>query len=127
MMHYDVRGSGPIDLMLLHGMGSSDTWRPLLSCLDYDRVRAVTCDLRGHGRSEGGAERYTYPQLNADLLAIADAAGMESFVLVGFSGSCKNAVWFACRAARARPRTCACCAAGSRCRAVATRNPCLFF
>jgi pimeloyl-ACP methyl ester carboxylesterase len=94
-LHYEVLGSGRTDLLFLHGMGTSDTWRPLLGCLDFDQVRAVTCDWRGHGRSDGGPERFTYPQLNADVLAIADAAAMDSGVIVGFSGSCKNAVWLA--------------------------------
>ncbi|MGH7946447.1 MAG: alpha/beta fold hydrolase [Opitutaceae bacterium] len=38
---------------------------------------------------------FTYPQLNRDILAVAEAAGFARSVVVGFSGGCKNAVWLA--------------------------------
>lgn len=94
-LHYEVYGNGSPAVVLLHGMGTSDTWRPLLRHLDLKALRVVTCDLRGHGVSGGGAESFTYAQLNEDLVAVVQAAGIDRCVIVGFSGGCKNAVWFA--------------------------------
>jgi non-heme chloroperoxidase len=95
-LYYEVHGSGPHVLLLLHGMGDARSlWSPLLQHLDPHLVRAIIVDWRGHDRSAGDNSGFTYAQLHQDLLAIADAAGIESCVVVGFSGSCKNAVWAA--------------------------------
>lgn len=95
-LHYKIHGTGPVDLILLHGMGgSSSAWEPVLALLDPGAFRALAPDLRGHGASRGGETRFTYPQLTADILSVADAAGMTEAVVVGFSGSGKNAVHLA--------------------------------
>jgi pimeloyl-ACP methyl ester carboxylesterase len=96
-LHYELHGHGLRSLLLLHGMGTSDTWRPLLQHLNLDTWRVLTFDWRGHGRS-GGAAGFTYPQLQRDVLTVLDAAKFPTCIVVGFSGSCKNAVWLAAEA-----------------------------
>jgi 3-oxoadipate enol-lactonase len=98
-LHYDIHGTGSNDLILLHGMGSSSScWAPLLTQLDPAAFRAITLDLRGHGQSRGGETHFTFPQLTADLRAVADAAGIGQAVVVAHSGSSKNAVCLALEA-----------------------------
>ncbi|MEO5958939.1 MAG: alpha/beta hydrolase [Opitutaceae bacterium] len=98
-LHYDIHGTGPTDLILLHGMGESSTsWEVVLTHLDLAAFRVVTLDLRGHGHSRGGEMRFTFPQLTADILAVADAAGVRRAVVVAHSGSSKNAVCLALEA-----------------------------
>lgn len=98
-LHYEVHGSGVLDVLLIHGMGGARaTWDPVLEHWDRESLRAIIPDLRGHGRSGGDRESFNYPQLHGDLLALAAEAGIESCVVVGFSGSCKNAVWFGAEA-----------------------------
>jgi pimeloyl-ACP methyl ester carboxylesterase len=98
-LHYAVHGSGPVEMLLLHGMGgTSSTWQPVVELLDLAAVRVVTVDLRGHGKSKGGEAQFTYAQVTTDLLAIADAAAMDRPVVVGYSGSCKNVICLAAAA-----------------------------
>lgn len=92
-LHYEVFGNGPSEVLLLHGMGvSSTSWQPMLNLLDLTALRLVTMDFRGHGRSKGGEAGFNYPQLTADIWTVADAAGLRRPVIVGLSGSGKNAV-----------------------------------
>lgn len=92
-LHYEVHGSGAIEMILLHGMGGCGTsWQSVLGGLDPAIFRTVILDLRGHGKSKGDASGFNFPQLTADILAIADAAGIRRAIIVGLSGSGKNAV-----------------------------------
>ncbi|MFI6772202.1 alpha/beta fold hydrolase [Nocardia sp. NPDC050412] len=88
--HADARifftdeGSGPVTLMLVHGLGSdSNDWNWVVPLL-RDRYRVVTFDLRGHGHSSssGGS---TLADFAYDALAIADRIGCERFVPMGHS------------------------------------------
>jgi pimeloyl-ACP methyl ester carboxylesterase len=96
-LYYHIHGTGPNEVMLLHGMGSSSIWKPMLDHLDRDLVRTVAFDWRGHGRSAGSERQFSYPQFNDDILAVARAVGFSRSVIIGFSGGCKNAVWLAAR------------------------------
>jgi pimeloyl-ACP methyl ester carboxylesterase len=53
-------------------------------------VRAVTFDLRGHGRSGPAGDGFTLDRIAADALAVADAAGLDEFVVLGFSMSASS-------------------------------------
>src|SRR3954453_1366456 len=95
---YAVEGSGPLDLILLHGWaGSGDYFAETLQALDTSRVRTVTVDLRGHGQSDA-ADEFGLDDLAGDVLAVADAVGASSFVLLGFSMSAKFALYVAATA-----------------------------
>lgn len=94
-LFYEVHGHGPNDVLLLHGMGSSEIWAPMLDHVDRTAPRLVSLDFRGHGRSAGYAGDFSYPRFNADILAVADAVESARPVVAGFSGGCKNAGWLA--------------------------------
>ena len=92
-LHYDVvdlvapwqRSRLPI--LFHHGIGASagiwTGWRPALA----DAHRLVTFDMRGYGRSNIPAAdfKWSLDLLVEDLFAVADAAGLERFHLVGES------------------------------------------
>jgi len=71
--------------ILLHGFPESHrTWRELVPGLS-DRLRLVMPDNRGFGDSDRPqeVEAYKTETLLADLFALADAIGLDSFALVG--------------------------------------------
>lgn len=84
---YDVAGAGP-PLILLHG-ATSDAARDFREQLPTltQAFRCYTPDARGHGRTrwdtDGGG--FSADWLADDLLAFADALGLETFHLLGFS------------------------------------------
>ena len=96
-LSYRVRGDGPLSLLFMHGWGGSGGyWDDVLAELDVTGLRAITYDLRGHGDSEHDRGAFTYDTLTEDATAVADAAGAQRFVLVGFSMSGKFAQHVAC-------------------------------
>lgn len=87
---YASAGEGPPNLLCLHGWaGSGRYFDATIQRLDLTRVRVVTFDLRGHGRSDAAAEGYTLDRIAADALAVADAAGLDEFVVLGYSMGAK--------------------------------------
>jgi pimeloyl-ACP methyl ester carboxylesterase len=87
---YETAGEGPPNLLCLHGWaGSGRYFDATIDELDLTAVRAVTLDLRGHGRSDPADDGYTLDQIAADCLAVADAAGLDEFVVLGYSMSAK--------------------------------------
>ena len=87
---YATVGEGPPDLLFMHGWaGSGRYFDATIEHLDLTRLRAVTYDLRGHRESAPSSDGYTLDGIAADALAVADAAGLGQFVLVGFSMSAK--------------------------------------
>ena len=72
-------------ILFLHGFPESHrTWRHQLQSLAVD-FRVVAPDQRGFGGSDKpeGVEEYETSKPVADLIALADALGIESFTLVG--------------------------------------------
>ena len=93
---YESAGEGPPNLLCLHGWaGSGRYFDATIQQLDLARVRAVTFDLRGHGRSDPADEGYTLDRIAADALAVADAAGLDEFVVLGYSMGAKFAQYLA--------------------------------
>ena len=95
---FEAVGEGPPDVIFLHGYaGSRRYFEETIGHLDLTRLRAIALDLRGHGDSEEPANgRYALDDLAGDVLAVADEAGAERFVLVGFSISGKFAQYVSC-------------------------------
>jgi pimeloyl-ACP methyl ester carboxylesterase len=95
---YDVRGAGP-PMILLHGatsLGGEDfaAQIPLLSRAFLVHVP----DARGHGRTRWDtANGFRYDWLVGDLAGFADALGLETFHLLGFSMGAMTALQFASR------------------------------
>ncbi|MBC7985404.1 MAG: alpha/beta hydrolase [Sphingomonadaceae bacterium] len=72
-------------IIFLHGFPESHrTWREQIAALS-DRYYCVAPDQRGFARSEKpeGVENYTSDKLIADIFALADALGIDSFTLAG--------------------------------------------
>lgn len=91
---WEETGRGP-GVVLLHSLGTdSEMWKAASEALS-DRYRVVRTDLRGHGRSEAPAGPYTVDMLGSDLLAVADAAALDRFHLVGISLGGQVALWAA--------------------------------
>lgn len=80
-------GGDPV--ILVHGnWGSSTWWEPVLARLPAGR-RVLAPDLRGRGRTRGPDSNYSITSLAKDVVAFADALGIQHFDLVGHSlGSC---------------------------------------
>jgi pimeloyl-ACP methyl ester carboxylesterase len=95
---YRTAGSGPPDLVFLHGWaGSSAYFEETITALDLDHARATALDLSGHGDSRPNDRDWTLDAIDEMVLAVADAVGADRFVLVGFSMSGKFAQHLACR------------------------------
>ncbi len=83
-LHYEEWGNGS-PLLLLHGFPfSSAIWSEVAGRIQ-DAARVVAPDLRGHGRSDKPEGPYTMDVLAQDVLALADALGLQKFVLGGHS------------------------------------------
>ncbi len=85
---FEICGAGPA-IMLLHGGGSSrQEWH---SAGYVERMAGeftvITVDTRGHGESDQPADFsfYSVEKLGEDFLAVADACGIEQFILCGYS------------------------------------------
>ena len=89
---YATAGEGPPHLLCMHGWaGSGRYFDATIEHLDLTRLRAVTFDLRGHASPTRPTDGYTLERIAADALAVADAAGLDEFVVLGFSMSAKFA------------------------------------
>jgi pimeloyl-ACP methyl ester carboxylesterase len=95
-LHYVTRGRGPATVIYLHGMGGHGRlWGGLWQELGLRHYRHVALDCRGHGRSHREACTFTNRRLARDVLNLADALGIERFVVVGHSFGGKVALQLA--------------------------------
>jgi len=95
---YEAEGAGP-PLVMLHGASSSGRvdfgaqlplFRQAFSCL--------VPDARGHGATRWDVrDGFSYDWLVDDLAAFADALGLDTFHLLGFSMGAATALGFAVR------------------------------
>ncbi len=95
----DDGGTGATPVLLVHSAaGSTAHWAAQLAHLRRTR-RAAALDLRGHGRSapprDGG---YAIAAMGDDVLAAADALGLQRVVLIGHSLGAAVAIAAAARA-----------------------------
>ncbi len=80
-----------------HGLGGdaaqvAQTFPPGLAC------RRLTLECRGHGRSELGRRRpFSFEMFADDIIAAADRAGLQRFVVGGISMGAGLALRLACR------------------------------
>jgi pimeloyl-ACP methyl ester carboxylesterase len=88
----EVKGSGPL-VVCSPAMGDTrDAYRPLSDTLVERGFRVVMLDLRGHGDSDVGFDRYGDEATAEDLLAAIDEFGGGAAYLVGASMSAAAAV-----------------------------------
>jgi pimeloyl-ACP methyl ester carboxylesterase len=85
--YLDAGSGAPV--LLVHGNWASSTWwEPVLARLPAGR-RGIAPDLRGRGRTRGPDRGYDIASLASDVLAFANALGLDRFDVVGHSlGSC---------------------------------------
>jgi pimeloyl-ACP methyl ester carboxylesterase len=89
-LSYELKGDGPPHVLFMQGWaGSGRYFDATIEHLDLTQLGVVTYDLRGHGQSDPSADGYALEGIAADALAVADAAGLGEFVVVGFSMSAK--------------------------------------
>jgi pimeloyl-ACP methyl ester carboxylesterase len=86
---FDVSDNGPVTgraVIMLHGFPEDrQCWQALASVLVDAGYRTLAPDQRGYspGARPPGRRAYTLDRLAGDALALADAAGADSFDLVG--------------------------------------------
>ena len=95
---YSKSGEGP-PILNPPGSWESFTDRPEESSGVYDRVlqgwTRIDCDLRGCGLSQRDASSYALDRLVEDLEAVADAAQIDRFTLLGTTMSSAPAIRYA--------------------------------
>lgn len=84
-----LRDEGPRDglpIILLHGSNADlHTWQPWVDALKSD-YRLIRIDQRGHGLTGAAPDGdYSSDAFVADIDAVADALGLEQFILIGHS------------------------------------------
>lgn len=83
-IHYDVRGSGAVALVFVHGWcGNRRFWDRQVGHFPHQTV--VTLDLAGHGESGRERTRWTMPAFGQDVAAVVEQLGLDQVVLVGHS------------------------------------------
>jgi len=84
-LYYEVEGSQPPQLILLHGLGSDGTaWsfvRPTLA----KHYQIIIPDLRGHGRTDAYDRSYTMKELADDVIWLMDQVEVEYANILGSS------------------------------------------
>ncbi|MDR3531643.1 MAG: alpha/beta fold hydrolase [Rhodopila sp.] len=97
-LRYEVSGSGPTTLVLVHEMGGTlDSWDQVLPALNNSR-RVLRYDTRGAGLSEKTKGSVTWNQMADDLAGLLDALGITGKVaLAGIAVGAAIAVHFAVR------------------------------
>ncbi|NID03250.1 alpha/beta fold hydrolase [Luteibacter jiangsuensis] len=99
-LHVEQRGAGGPTLVFLHYWGGSlRTWQHVVDALSPD-YRTVAIDQRGWAKSAAPEAGYALSDLADDVLAVVDALGLESYILIGHSMGGKAAQLAASR----RPR-----------------------
>ncbi|MBI5947786.1 MAG: alpha/beta hydrolase [Chloroflexi bacterium] len=82
---YDVVGSGP-PLVMVYGIGgNSRGWWDEFPRLLAQRYTLVMLDNRGTGNSDQPETPWTMQDMTGDVAAVADAAGLDTFHLLGCS------------------------------------------
>jgi pimeloyl-ACP methyl ester carboxylesterase len=92
-IEYEVYGSGDTNLLFLHGWGNAASfWKDLLTNhLDLSGLRCIAASYRGHGGSSPASEGYSADRFARDMFTVADAAGADELIVVGFSMAAKFA------------------------------------
>ncbi|PZQ57484.1 MAG: 3-oxoadipate enol-lactonase [Novosphingobium pentaromativorans] len=85
-LYWKLEGrDGAPALVLLNSIGTDmDLWDAVLPLL-RDRFALLRIDTRGHGASVAEPGDFSMATLADDVLAVADAAGLETFALAGVS------------------------------------------
>jgi pimeloyl-ACP methyl ester carboxylesterase len=77
---YDDVGSGGLPVLLTTGWCSSKERWSATAALVAAKRRVVSCEWRGHGASDPAPADFGLEEMIVDVLAVADAAGLDRFV-----------------------------------------------
>ncbi len=84
-LFYDERGAGE-PIIFHHGYtGAHDVWLDEIAPRLQHKYRCIVMDCRGAGDSEHPADGHNIPQYARDVVAMADALGLDKFTYVGHS------------------------------------------
>jgi N-formylmaleamate deformylase len=84
-LSYTRTGGDKPPLLLLHGLTANGAcWTPLARELE-DRYDVVMPDARGHGHSSAPEHGYRYEDHAADVIALIQALGLSSPIVLGHS------------------------------------------
>jgi pimeloyl-ACP methyl ester carboxylesterase/catechol 2,3-dioxygenase-like lactoylglutathione lyase family enzyme len=100
-LHFVELGEGPT-VLFCHGFPAIwSSWRSQMEAVSSAGYRAIALDMRGYGTSSApvDAEAYTPYETVGDLVAVLDAAGVETATVVGHDFGA-NVAW---NAAMMRP------------------------
>ncbi len=93
---YRSFGNGSKVVMLIHGWTMSGAvYDDVIEHLDQTGLRVIVPDLRGAGASDKPDHGYSIERYAQDVLAVADAEKISSFVVVGHSMGGQVAQWLA--------------------------------
>ncbi len=91
---YETDGSGPA-VILCHALGADQgMWEGQLATLRTRRL-VIRFDHRGHGGSSTPPGPYTMADLGGDVIALADALGVDQFDFCGVSMGGQVGMWLA--------------------------------
>ncbi|AVZ76189.1 alpha/beta hydrolase [Streptomyces lunaelactis] len=86
LLPHSLHGSGPHRIIAVHGWLADRTdYGGGLPDLDRQNFTYVLVDLRGYGEAREAPGAYTTTEGAADILALADRLGWDSFSLIGHS------------------------------------------
>ncbi|MBJ6724049.1 alpha/beta fold hydrolase [Geomesophilobacter sediminis] len=87
ILRYQVHGTGPLKLVLIHGLASrSECWTDLLPLFPEDRYTVYLLDLLGSGESSKPANAdYSIPAHAVRVLEFLEHASLRGAALVGHS------------------------------------------
>ncbi|MDH2392051.1 alpha/beta hydrolase [Streptomyces sp. HNM0663] len=83
---YSLHGSGPHKIIAVHGwLADRADYAATLPDLDRESFTYVFVDLRGYGEARATAGQYSTAEGAADIVALADGLGWQTFSLIGHS------------------------------------------
>lgn len=88
-LFYERQGEGNPPLVFVHGIVSGhEDWQPQVAFFGT-RYSVITCDLRGHGASDGEPEHCNIETYGADISALLSALDLPPAILIGHSMGCR--------------------------------------
>ena len=85
--HRTLPGGPTTAIVMNDWLADTGTWAACEAYLDRQRVSWLFADLRGYGRSRYFSGPYSADQAVADMVALANYAGADKFVIIGHSMS----------------------------------------
>jgi 3-oxoadipate enol-lactonase len=86
LYHTEAGNGQSLPVLLVHGFPfSSEMWKSQTELLQKNGFRALSYDLRGHGKSDFGDGQYTIELFVDDLVSLLEHLKITKVVLCGFS------------------------------------------